>query len=76
VELKLLCQNQCFRIKTTFNRTIVELKLFRHAILKPRIYSFNRTIVELKQDGNGHISAAGETFNRTIVELKPSMGKD
>ena len=55
---------------TSFNRTIVELKL-RNICPSPSItMPFNRTIVELKFAMLDNAYAMAETFNRTIVELK------
>ena len=54
----------------TFNRTIVELKLFKLNRLCIVVKSFNRTIVELKLPDLPCVSCQRLPFNRTIVELK------
>ena len=55
----------------SFNRTIVELKLFICPLGSVKRFTFNRTIVELKQVVVLVIDVRCCAFNRTIVELKP-----
>ena len=55
---------------TTFNRTIVELKLIPCNFAFHTRRSFNRTIVELKLLQASSQMQCYTAFNRTIVELK------
>ncbi len=64
----------CVDCRCAFNRTIVELKLYRLYHIESSKSSFNRTIVELKLLPAQPSENVRTTFNRTIVELKHDLG--
>ena len=69
MELKRIGFGKRGTIKSSFNRTTVELKRQLGYSLGKRVFGFNRTTVELKPDALGRLSLHSCSFNRTTVEL-------
>ena len=56
--------------RSTFNRTILELKSFAVCFFCYLAHTFNRTILELKSVSDFTAGMDRVSFNRTILELK------